>query len=399
MDTHDAIVISIAIMIPLLGFLVEILLGTARLRGYWNIGRDVRLLRKLIHGKICRDGSNVLLCGNMGRWPVSVRFSRSDQKPELNIRMSVPSGITLYCLPRNREDQVGRASLRSTDPNFATRFRLSTNHPLEARIVFSPGATLREIEKLCSSSSTLLVLQDRTLELSELVLPKENLYRQALGRIHRMARIAEALAQMPGSKAVPRFARQWNWFRTAYCGVLLLLMLSALVLAPAHKVASAPTVSLPVEIPEAELAQIEDIQRWRLMQPDDFAPGALSWMRQQGWSVTGRLALTREGRNAVAYLLKPVDQTTGSSFRLVMFADGKLRFDTIFPEVGIAARVPQDAIRNVDWGGPAPQGEPDSDGVLIVRRLNQPESSTVFFFSGLRLLSGRPKDYQYFSLK
>ena len=91
MDTRAPIVIILlAVAILVLGYLVEVLLGKFRLRGYGHIARDVRLLAAAIHGKADRDREDVVVRGNAHSWPVSVRFSLSDQKPGLNIRMSVP---------------------------------------------------------------------------------------------------------------------------------------------------------------------------------------------------------------------------------------------------------------------------------------------------------------------
>ena len=406
MNTRAPIVIFLlAIVIPLLGYIVEVLLGKFRLRGYGHIARDVRLLGTAIHGQADRDGEDVVLRGKAHSWPVSVRFSQSDLKPELNLRMSVPSSITLYCVPRDQKSEVGRVPLHSADPRFDARFRLSTNHPLEARIVLD-SATMGEIEKLCSSTSTFLALEDRTLELSELVLPEDNVYQHVLSRIEGMAKITDATAQMPGAaatKAGSGFARQWNWFRTAYVGIPILLILSILVFAKAYKAPNAPSppVPNPVGIASDEAAQIPDIQQWRLAQPLDFEPGALGWLQQQGSRFTGRIPLsfTNSATGGVAYILKRNDGTDSRSARLVMLVDGQLRFDLTLPELAIVARIPVEAIESIQWTGRAPVAQPDSDGIMVVRRLDGPETATVFFFSGLHLLSGRPKDYQSLSRK
>ena len=294
--------------------------------------------------------------------------------------------------------------MRSSDPWFETRFRLSTDHPLEAKIVFSSEAKFGEIEKLCSSTSTFLALENRTLELSELVLPEDDVYQHVLSRIEGMAKIAYATAQMPGTattKGGSGIARQWNWFRTAYVGVPILLILSVFVLARGRKAPPAPSpqVLYPVGISRDEAAQIPAIQQWRLAQPVDFGPGALSWLQQQGSRLMGRIPVSFRDRatGGVAYILKRSDGTDSRSARLVMFVNGQLRFDLALPELAIVARIPMDAIESIQWTGRAPVGQADSDGILVVRRMEGPETATIFFFSGLHLLSGRPKDYQSLS--
>ena len=359
MDTRTPFVIYIlAVAIPLLGYMVEVLLGKFSLRGYGEIARDVRLLATAIHGKTDRDGEDIVLRGTAHSWPVSVRFSQSDLKPGLNIRMSVPSDITLFCIPRSQEHEVGRVPLHSADPMFEARFRISTNHPSEARIVFSPDAELVEVEKLCASVSTLLALENRTLELSELVLPEDGVYEHVLGQIERMVKIVDATAQMPGAaaKASSGFARPWNWFRTAYVGLPILLVLSILLLARSHNAPSAPATLAPdpVGISRDEAAQISDIQQWRLAQPMDFEPFGLSWLRQQGVRLAGRIpvSFTNSATGGVAYVLKRKDGADRRSTRLVMFVDGQLRLDLALPEVGIVARIPVEAIESIQWAGP-----------------------------------------------
>jgi hypothetical protein len=409
MDTRAPIVIFLlAVTIPLLGYMVEVVLGKFRLRGYGHIARDVRLLGTAIHGKTERDGEDIVIRGNTRSWPISVRFSHSDQKPELNITMSVPSNLTLYCVPQ-KHSAIGRVSFQSTDPRFEARYRLSTNHPTEARIAFSSDTTLRQIERLCStSSSILLALQDRTLELSELTVPEDDLYQHVLSRMQVMAQIADATANMPGgatTKAGSGFARHWNWFRTAYFAVSILLTLSLLVMVTTLRLnnvpPSPPPAPLPAGISMDEAAQIPDIQQWRLAQPVDFETGALSWLQQRGSTLTGRIpvSFTNIATGGVAYILKRIDVPDSRSGRLVMFVDGQLRFDLVLPELAIVAPIPLDSIESIQWTGRAPVGQPDSDGILVVRRLEGPETATIFFFSGLHLLSGRPKDYQSLSVR
>jgi hypothetical protein len=405
MDIRSPIVIFlIAVAIPLLGYIVEVLLGKFKLRGYGQIAGDMRLLGKAIQGKADRDGGDVVLRGKAHAWPVSIRFSQSERKPGLNIRMSIPSNITLFCIPRN-QPEVGRVPLPSADPRFDARFRISTNHPLEARVVFVSNVRL-EIERLCSSTSTLLALENRILELSELVLPEDGVYQHVLGQIGRMAKIADATAQMPGAvatKADSGIARSWNWFRAAYVGFPILLIFSILVLHRAHQAPSAAATPAPdpAGIPRVEAAQISDVQQWHLAQPPDFEPAASSWLQQKGARLADRIPVSFRNSLAsgVAYILRKNNGADPRSARLVMFVDGQMKLDLALPQLAIAARVPVETIESIQWAGRAPVGQADSDGILLVRSLEGSESASVFFFSGLRLLSGKPKDYQSLSVR
>jgi hypothetical protein len=246
----------------------------------------------------------------------------------------------------------------------------------------------------------LLALENRTLELSELVLPEESVYQHVLGQLERMAKIADAAVQMPGAvatKADSGIARPWNWFRTAYVG-LSVLLLSLLVLNRAREAPIAPATPAPdpVGISRVEAAQISDVQQWHVAQSPDFEPAALSWLQQKGARLAGHIPVSFRNSPAsgVAYILKKNNGADPRSARLVMLVDGQMRFDLALPQLAIVARVPVEAIESIQWAGRAPVGQADSDGILVVRSLEGPETATVFFFSGLRLLSGKPKDYQ-----
>lgn len=402
--TYDQIAMSVAVAILLAGFVLELLLGRLRLRGYTRIARDIRAVVAALHGETDRDSGDLLIRGGVGALPVLIRISHSDQRPGLGIRLPAARGVSLFCIPKGHDMEAGRVSLRSPDPRFEMRFRLSSNHPAEARMLFLDPSTFAEIQRLCSASSSFLALNDESVEFGELSIPEEDFSRRVLECIRALAKIATASTQMPGAKPpkVARFARRWNWLRTAYVAAPIVLLSSVMLLARLQQTVEAPPPApRPAGIADNELGQIPDVQHWRLAQPADFDPDATAWLQQQGQQLTAHIRggfATGESEDS-AYILKPMSATTGSPSRLVVFLKGQLRFDANMPEIAIGARIPKERLGSVDWRGRRPAGQPDGDGILIVQKYKDASSAIVLFSSGVQLATGNPTDFHSISLE
>lgn len=403
MTRGQMVVAVVALAVPLLGLLTEIILRQFTMRGYREIAVDAASILRRINGEFDRDGDDLLLRGLFHSWPVLLRFSHAEERPGLNIELPVPCKASLFCVPKEYKGVVGRVALRAPGERLA-RFQITTNHPNEARLLLSMPSVTGAIEKLWSSSGTLLALEEQRLELSESVIPQEDLSGRVLSSIQGMVGFAEVASQMLGEKPIPaaHFGCRWNWFRTAYIVAPILLISSMVVAARVQRPAlPAPAPVIPAGISKEEAAQMPDVEHWRVAQPSDFDPGAASWLRQQGQVATGRIPVpfSSGGVGGVAYVLENNGAPSSAANRLVLFYDGKLKFDITLPRIAIAARVPSDKIASIQWNGQAPVGQPNGDGVLIVRKLTDPSSGMVMFFSGEFLLSGNPRDYQTLSLQ
>jgi hypothetical protein len=402
--TYYGTVVAFLVATPLAGFVIEFLLRRVRLRGYRHIAGDVRAIVKAVHGEIDRDSGDVLIRGSMSSSPVLVRFSNSDQRPGLNIQMPAAANVSLFCVPKGHENDGGQASLPLYDPVLAGRFRLSSNQPGMAKILFCTPRILAEIDKVCRTSDSFLALEEQRLELNEALIPEEDLCGRVLDCIRGMIEIAAASRQMPGAESEQpiHYPRSWNWFRTAYIGVPVLLLSSMLLLAKLQKPVDVPQPpSVPSGMADAEASQIPEVQHWRLAQPDDFDANALAWLQQQGQKPQGRIRAVFVGkeREDSAYVLKHVPASPGDPSRLVVFLNGQVRFDATMPEIAIAARIPKDRIASIEWRGRAPAGQPDGDGVLVIQRYQDATSAIVLFASGVQLVVAHPKDFHTISLQ
>ncbi len=236
------------------------------------------------------------------------------------------------------------------------------------------------------------------------MIPPQNLAHRVMECIRAMRAVAAVSRQMPGPEPalmVP-FRRRWNWFRTVYVGVPVLLLCSLLLLPRLHHPAVKPQPSpLPSGMAEEVARQIPEVLHWRLAKPGDFDSDAVAWLQQQGQPAEGsvRGVFAADAPEESAYVLKPISAPNGKEARLVILINGRVRFDATLPEVAIAARMPKDRISSIDWRGRAPIGAPDGDGILVIQRYQDPSSALVFFSSGVRLLTGHPRDFHTVSLQ
>ena len=82
-----------------------------------------------------------------------------------------------------------------------------------------------------------------------------------------------------------------------------------------------------------------------------------------------------------------------------MLINRESRFDTSLPQVAFMVRVPRTSIGSIEWLGGAKAVQPDGDGILVVRRYDDPSSGSVFFPQGVRVFAMNPKDYRSVSLR
>jgi hypothetical protein len=147
-----------------------------------------------------------------------------------------------------------------------------------------------------------------------------------------------------------------------------------------------------------DAARISNAKDWRAATTDDFDPVAVSWLRgnrkQPAGRITGNFSGKGTGRD-VAYLLVDAD----GARRVVLLADNENRYDTKFPYIGMAVRVPKEKVNSINWaGGKAPEGV-QGDGLLLLRKKDDPSSAIVLFLSGRGIVSASPANYQEINLE
>jgi PilZ domain len=143
---------------------------------------------------------------------------------------------------------------------------------------------------------------------------------------------------------------------------------------------------------------IPGIRHLRLATQVDFDPDAVAWLRSSGQSASGKIPGFYSGsRKSNAYIL--IGQ--GKERRVVILGDGGLRFNVEYPVLAVAARVPKESVKNINWADPSsPQIQ--GDGLLIVRATDDPASGVIVFLEGdgnvlrgdIAVSLGHPVDYR-----
>ncbi|HVZ15630.1 MAG TPA: hypothetical protein VG897_00815 [Terriglobales bacterium] len=406
--THREIALVIALAIPIIGYVMELFRAQMRLRGFSEIKHEVQKLAKGLAGEIDRDAADLLVRGRYGKWPVFIRFSRSEYEAGTSIQISVPSDLTLYCYPVTHQGQEGNALLRTGDERFMSRFRLSTNNsPPEVNMLLSSPTVMSELSKI-TDSQTYVTLENRSLELAEAVIIPGNLAARLTNCVRGMTRIAAVVTQVHGeSESIPAVrSEDRNWFRAAYLAVsaVILVALGVLVFLerPTPKVeAQAPAKPTVELLPELLAKQVPQLEGWQVSQLADFDSNAVAWMQQQGQHVSGHVTVNMDSATSEdsVYILKRPSGPGTNTNRLIVFVGDQARYDAEMPQIAIAGRVSRDSINSVQWRGRGPSGAPNGDGVIVIQRYNDPSSAIVFFVSGAKLLTAVPQDFRTISLE
>jgi hypothetical protein len=140
-----------------------------------------------------------------------------------------------------------------------------------------------------------------------------------------------------------------------------------------------------------DAALIPDVNHWALVEDKDLSPAGLDWVRRQGVTPSARVSSDFAGGGSAdtAYVLK----RRGGMLRVVLLSKGRNRYDTNFSPLALVARVPKAALESIQWADPLPAA-PDGDGLLIVRKADDPNTVVVVMLSGARTFTGRPRDYR-----
>ncbi len=397
------IALLIVAALSIIGVVIAFIRSRMTFSGYEQIAHDIRRLGLTLRGETFRDGADVVVSGNYESLPAVVRFSNEENTPGLNIRMQAPATFTLSVVPSGAQvTEGGRNLVKTTDEMFDSRFTTRTDQPTQASM-FITKSTTNLLQKLACSKNTYLTFGGGTIELSELVIPEPNTGQHVLDHLKGMSKLSAVLRQMPGSDRVKlvTFARERHIaarIAMVVGAVVALLSIFAATQVPNRPPASGVNQSLSSGILPLDAVRIANSNGWRTVTADDMDPVAVAWLRGNGLQPQGRIEGDYSGKvtgRDVAYLLVAPDGTR----RVVLLADNENRYDTKFPYIGAAARVPKGIVNAIEWvGGKAPEAV-DGDGILIVRKQDDPASAVVIFLSGHGIVSASPVNYQSINLQ
>jgi hypothetical protein len=389
--------------LSIMGMVIALIRSRMTYSGYEDIVQEVRRLGPAMHGEIFRDGSDVVVSGRHEGLLAVVRFSNAENTPGLNIRIQAPTTFMLSVVPAGTQvAEGGRILVKTRDELFDSRFNIRTDQLMQAKMFIDKHIT-GLLQQLACSKNTYLSIGAGSIELSELVVPEPGTAQHVLDHLKAMAKLSAALREMPGSDRVKlvRFARERHIAgRVAIVvgAVVALLSIFAATQAPNHAPVSDVNQGLSSGIVPLEAYQIPNNKGWRTATADDLDPAAVRWLRSNGQQPQGRIEGDFSGKGTgrdIAYLLVGAD----GSRRVVLLAENENRYDTRFPYVGLAVRLPKGIVNSIQWvGGKAPEGM-DGDGVLLVRKWDDATSAVVLFLSGHGIVSASPVNYQDISLE
>jgi hypothetical protein len=404
MPMNFFIALAAAALVAIAGVFSEWLARQRRLRGYGEIAADIRSMATALHGEVDRDGNDLLLRVNVQDWPVLVRFSNSANEPGLNIRTPVAGKLAFYCVPRSTTHSPHPESLPTGDSQFDSRFRVTASEPFLGKLLLGIDPVVGLLQRICCSSTTSLSMEDRYLEVSESLIPEDNLALHVSDHIADLARLAHITRNVVGVDAshIKPFRRAPNWFRVVYSSIAVGLVGVGLWLGrPAGpvKVVETPSTAPKHTIPSADAARIPNLKNWRLLEAGDFSAIATAYLQQQGRRPEGQIEASFSGASADSAYLLINTASNPQPVRLILIINQQVRFDANMPRIDVAARIPKSRLSGIEWRGHTPVGEPDGDGLLIVRDYGDPSSAIVLYWSGVQVLSGNPKDFHLIALQ
>jgi hypothetical protein len=412
-----ALALLILLVVGAVGYLIHLMHRGKTFAGYQELTGDAQQIAKSLGGgEIFRDGNDLVISGNYRHMPAIVRFSYDENTPAVNLSVKAKATFTMSVAPKGDRAAEGRVLVRTPDDLFDARFQTRSDHPTQAKMFVGGKVVIQQLQKLCCSSRTFFTITTGAMELSELTIPTPYTGHHVTDHLESMAKLSKALEDMPGAETIKVHKLEKEKSNIIRAAIVVGTIAAVITVYAATR---GPRGEIPVkeladtEVPPAgmmpaDAALIRKANDWRLVTAEDFGPNAAAWMRDNGQDL-GRIPGDYSGRNNqrdVAYLLTPAaapaegaPPAARGKRRVLLLVEGVNLYDAEYPEIVGAARVPKDAIANIEWGKNPPQGIPDGDGLLIVRRSGDFASGLVLFVSDKRIVTGVPANYQQVRLR
>lgn len=441
MTSMHPVVLALFILLVVggVGFLIHVLRRGKTFAGYEELTGDAQQIAKSLSGEIFRDGNDLVISGNYRHMPAIVRFSYDENTPGLNLHVKAKATFTMSVVPKGERAAEGRVLVRTPDDMFDARFQTRTDHPTQAKMFVGGKVVMQQLQKVCCSSRTFFTITTGAMELSELTIPSPYPGHHVADHLESLAKLARALEDMPGAETI-KVHKLEKERSNIIRGAIVVGAIAAVVTVWAAT--RGPRGPIPVQelageienppagIMPVEAALVRKVQEWRVATAEDFGPGVASWIRGNDLELSGRVpgdfSGGRNGRD-VAFLLTPAEppQPTAApapapqpgatpaaapppgatpvpaeTRRVLLLVEGVNLYDAEYPAIVGIVRIPKDAIADIDWGkNPPPEGTPDGDGLLIIRRRNDLTSGLVLFVNKKHIVSAVPLNYTQIRLR
>lgn len=364
---------------------------------------------------------DLVVSGRYGRNPATVRFSSNPEKPSLLIELEVPllpwlnagsytSGQQAFysfsVAPRESVVKERGTILPTGNQALDARFVTRCDNPIGARPFVQDKQAQAELQKICCSPKTSLRLTGVKMELTEMAGGQNG--RHVLAHLESMSKLAGSTppaAAKPGKAAtrggftmpsvkLPGFhlpkalGERGPVFLAAGAALLIVVLVGWNMLRIKEEEPTGP----PAGVTTSDLAMIPDANHWALVADKDLEAAGLDWIRRQGQTPAARFTgdFAGSGNAAdVVYVLK----RRGGMLRVVLLSGGKNRYDNVFSPLALVARIPKSALADIQWTDKF-SGTPDGDGLLIVRKADDPATALVVMLTGGKAVTARPPDYR-----
>jgi hypothetical protein len=365
--------------------------------GFEGISREVMAIARALVAQAVREDEDIVVAGDYEGYPLRVQFSTVKGSPALQIRMPAPLSFTLCIMPRwIAQPVLGNTTAIpwSFDKAFHNRFRVQTDNREAAHDFLGIRNVRDQIQNLCCSTRTLLMLRSGSIELVHMELPPR-VAQHILQHARSMAALAAVAAEMPNAPVLTmegrtRRPRRWALKTAAVLGTSVLFgyVLSAYGFFDVSTTAGQPAG----EAQTTKDLQVPVLKNWKLAEIQDFDANLVQWLAAQDQLPVSQLRLdTEEPEPTMAYLLTGLD----GSKRVVLLHHGRLLYDSRFLRLAGIARVPKVAMAQVRWSNTSdPEPLPTSDGLLLVPDTTDVASARILFTIQDRVSAAAPVDFR-----
>ncbi len=364
---------------------------------------------------------DLVVSGRYGRNPATVRFSSNPEKPPLLIELEVPllpwlnagsftSGqqayFTFSVAPRESVVKERGTILPTGNQTLDARFITRCDNPTGAKPFVQDKQTHAELQKICCSPKTSLRISGVKMELTEMAGGQNG--RHILAHLESMSKLAGSAppaavkpgkaatsagftmpaVKLPGIHLPKALGERGPIFLAAGAALVIVVLIGWNMLGIKEEEPTDP----PAGVAASDIALIPAVNYWGLVTDKDLEAAGAEWMRRQGQAPTARITgdFVGSGNPAdVAYVLK----RRGGMLRVVLLSGGKNKYDTNFSPLALVARVPKSALADLQWADKF-SGTPDGDGLLIVRKADDPSTAIIVMLVGGKAITGRPPDYR-----
>ncbi len=386
---------AVVLTFAVIGTLVLLVRNHRTFHGYREIAREAKAIASQLGGELFRDGDDLVVSGEYQSRPTLLRFSNSDNTPAMMLEVRVPSGLDLSLTPKQFPDNKVGSKVRLNNW-LEQRFVARSKSPLDSELLLGQRGAMNMLVRLCCSQKTVIEIGPGKLQLFEMVVPP-SLARHVLDHLADINDMARVMETLPGSDkikiaSIPRERSSWPFRAAVAAGVVV----ATLTVVGATRERTKPVTAAKVDSPtingilKVDVSAIPMAEQWRVVEPSDLEPSFADFLRGVGVEPSYPINFDPDGTGATkgsAYLLT----NDSGQKRIVLLQDHRMVFDTAFPNVAGMVRVPAASLNKVRMAGKV---QTAGDGLLFVRKADDPNSAVILYVVNGALQSAAPSDYR-----